>query len=134
MPSLLESERQYLREHPDAIMDPGNQKRLEAAYLDAQRDGIERGSDSYFAFMDERLGYDSGSKASNKSGGGARRTVQTSRDMPKELRDAESRLAAEGVKLTIADAAKISGLTLNEYRDAAKALQDAREFAKQSVA
>lgn len=59
MPGLIDSERDYLRQHPDAVMDASNQPRLQAAYLDAQRLGLSRGSKDYFKFFDERLGYQS---------------------------------------------------------------------------
>lgn len=57
LPSLVDSERQWIRQHPDALLDPANQQRLQVAYLDAQARGLARGSDEYFQFFNDRLGY-----------------------------------------------------------------------------
>jgi hypothetical protein len=40
MPALTNRERQWLREHPDTITNPANQRRLEVAYLDAQAQAL----------------------------------------------------------------------------------------------
>jgi cation transport regulator ChaC len=57
MAGLIPAERDWLREHPDALTNLRLQKKLEAAYLDAEDDGLERGSDEYFEFMEQRLGF-----------------------------------------------------------------------------
>jgi hypothetical protein len=53
---LTSEERAYLRQHPELIRDPVNNKRLEVAYLDAQARGIARGGPEYFDFFNNRLG------------------------------------------------------------------------------
>jgi hypothetical protein len=57
LPDLIDSEREYLREHPDAVRNPLSIERMKVAFLDAKRGGIERGSPEYFALFDDRLGY-----------------------------------------------------------------------------
>jgi len=57
MPALIDSERDWLRRHPDALSDQRQVLRLQAAYIDAQEQGIERGSRDYFDFFNDRLGY-----------------------------------------------------------------------------
>lgn len=61
--ALLPAEREWLREHPEALASPANRQRMDVAFQDATARGIERGSDEYFDFFDERMGY---------AGGGAR--------------------------------------------------------------
>ena len=57
MPNLLPSERDWLRQHPDPLMSPDNQQRLQVAFYDAERKGIKRGSPEYFEHFSERLGH-----------------------------------------------------------------------------
>jgi hypothetical protein len=56
MPGLMDKERDWLRKHPDAI-GGANLTRLQVAYYDATQRNIQRGSDKYFEFLDDRLGY-----------------------------------------------------------------------------
>jgi hypothetical protein len=54
---LTQQERAYLRNHPELVSDPTNNKRLEVAYIDSQQKGLERDSREYFDFLNSRLGY-----------------------------------------------------------------------------
>lgn len=56
-PNLLPKERTWLKQHPEAIIDAGRNQELGVAYMRAQRKGLERGSDAYFAFLDEFMGF-----------------------------------------------------------------------------
>lgn len=59
--ALLPAEREWLREHPEALGSPVNRQRMDVAFQDATARGIERGSDEYFDFFNERMGFaDSG--------------------------------------------------------------------------
>jgi hypothetical protein len=60
MPNLIESEREWIREHPDAVEKPENQQRMTVAFRDSQAKGLTRGSKEYFEFFNERLGYEDG--------------------------------------------------------------------------
>lgn len=56
-PNLSYEEKAWLRKHPDAINDHRQFQRLNAAYYDAVEKNLTRGSDAYFEFLEERLGY-----------------------------------------------------------------------------
>lgn len=58
MPALIDEEREWIRNHPDAVEKPENQQRMTVAFRDSQAKGLKRGSPEYFAFFNERLGYD----------------------------------------------------------------------------
>lgn len=58
MPALTNDERDWLRQHPDAVTNQRQVARLQVAYLDAEQQGIKRGSKEYFRFFEDRLGYD----------------------------------------------------------------------------
>lgn len=57
MQGLVPSEREWLRKHPELITDPKNNRILEAAFYEAERRGLQRGTDKYFEFFDERMGF-----------------------------------------------------------------------------
>lgn len=54
---LLPTEREWLKKHPDAVVDQRQRTRLDAAYFDATERNLARGTPEYFAFVDQRLGY-----------------------------------------------------------------------------
>lgn len=56
-PNLLPTEKDWLLEHQDLLVDRGRGVELEAAYIRATRAGHVRGSDGYFQFLDKELGY-----------------------------------------------------------------------------
>lgn len=55
--NLLPAEKAWLKAHPDVLVDARKNTRMQAAHLDAEDAGHIRGSESYFKFMNERLGY-----------------------------------------------------------------------------
>lgn len=57
LPNLTEKERQWLKEHPDAIADPVRNNELGVAYGRAVRAGHVRGTSAYFEFIEEFMGY-----------------------------------------------------------------------------
>ena len=59
LPNLSDAERDWIREHPDS-MSGENVPRMQVAFRDATARNIKRGSKEYFAFFNERLGYDNG--------------------------------------------------------------------------
>jgi hypothetical protein len=75
MPGLLNSERQWLRDHPDAVTDPLNLQRLDVAFQDAQARGIKRGSEEYFQHFEDRLGYRPVSRRQAQPAGGNTKTI-----------------------------------------------------------
>ena len=57
MQGLLPSQKTWLKEHPDALTDQRKNTRLAAAHFEAEDQGLQPGTTSYFQFLDERLGY-----------------------------------------------------------------------------
>lgn len=57
LPGLMGTERQWLKAHRDVVSDARKNARLQAAYYDAQDEGLSRGTEAYFAFIEEKLGY-----------------------------------------------------------------------------
>jgi len=119
MPNLIDSERKYIRDHPDSVDGRENQMRMQTAFLDATKRGLERGSPEYFAFFSERMGYDDAGGAyepeprrvaapvarSNGGGGGPR------------LREGQVRLSPAQL-----DAARFSNVTPEEYARGVQAM------------
>lgn len=54
---LLPAERDWLKEHPDSLMDRGRNIELDAAYIKATRKGLVRGTADYFKFIEGEMGY-----------------------------------------------------------------------------
>lgn len=112
MPALTAAEKQWCREHPDAVLQ--NQHRLRTAYEDSQYNKIERGSEDYFRFIEDRVYRPTEPESwaparggnGNSNGGG-------------------ERLRPGQVKLSEAQQAhaKASGVTLEEYARGVKQLE-----------
>jgi hypothetical protein len=62
-PGLLQTERDWLIKHQEVLVDPQRGKELEVAYIRATRKGHHRGTDAYFQFLDQELGYSDGKQA-----------------------------------------------------------------------
>ena len=57
LPNLLPSQRDWLREHPDALTDTRKNLRLQGAHVEAEDQGFRPGTQKYFSYLEERLGY-----------------------------------------------------------------------------
>jgi hypothetical protein len=57
MPNLSVQERQWLMKHPELVTTQEGQLRLQAAWYESQQKSIDRNSDQYFNFFDDRFGY-----------------------------------------------------------------------------
>lgn len=58
MPGLTIAEKDWLKQHPDALSDPEKNAYLGAAYWEATKaKGLARNTPQYFQFLEERLGY-----------------------------------------------------------------------------
>src|SRR5262249_32293639 len=64
--ALLPKERQYLKTHPELVLDKGLNDELSVAHNRALRQGIRRGSDAYFTFLDDFLGFKEAPKPAQK--------------------------------------------------------------------
>ncbi len=57
LPNLMQSQRDWLRSHPDALTDQRKNLRLQGAHVEAEDKGFRPGTDKYFTYLEERLGY-----------------------------------------------------------------------------
>jgi len=57
MPNLLPSQKTWLKAHPDAVTDARKYQRLGAYHFEAEDKGFQPGTQKYFDYLDERLGY-----------------------------------------------------------------------------
>jgi hypothetical protein len=57
LPNLMPSQRDWLREHPDALTNPRLNMRLQGAHVEAEDQGLRPGSQKYFDYLESRLGY-----------------------------------------------------------------------------
>jgi len=57
LPNLLPSQRDWLRAHPDSLTDQRKNLKLQGAHVDAEDQGLRPGTQKYFTFLEERLGY-----------------------------------------------------------------------------
>jgi hypothetical protein len=82
--NLFPTERTWLKAHPDALMDAGRKAELDAAYVRATRQGLVRGTDAYFEFIEKDMGYTKPAKA----GDGEERTSIVSAPVSRDSRSA----------------------------------------------
>lgn len=57
LPNLLQSQRDWLKNHPDALTDTRKNLRLQGAHVEAEDKGFRPGTSKYFQYLEERLGY-----------------------------------------------------------------------------
>ncbi len=57
LPNLMQSQRDWLRNHPEALTDTRKNMRLQGAHVEAEDQGFRAGSTEYFDYLDQRLGY-----------------------------------------------------------------------------
>lgn len=55
--NLLPAERDWLKAHPESLMDRSRNVELDAAYIKATRKGLARGTPAYFQFIEKEMGY-----------------------------------------------------------------------------
>jgi hypothetical protein len=55
--SVTPSERDWLRKHPEAVIDAKKNKELEVGYTRAMSKGLSRGTQEYFDYLDDFMGY-----------------------------------------------------------------------------
>jgi hypothetical protein len=123
LPDLLPSEKEWLKSHPDALLDAGNQQRLNIAFHDSVRDGLKRGTPEYFRHMDRRLGYES-EDYSRESSDPTSMVLEANRSKPQ-------RRSRGGREVTLSkeerDMARLSGISEEEYGRQKLHLQDLKK-------
>jgi hypothetical protein len=122
MTQLTPKERNWLIERQSALQDQTNVSRLQIAYADSQKLGIERDSDEYFDFMNERLNF--GLDRGNGQQGSGRTLTSPNEQYVVGGPKVQEQYARPNkpytpqilkVSLTKDEAAKISGLDRREY-------------------
>lgn len=66
-PNLLPKEKEWLRAHPEMIMDGSRDAELGVGYQRAVRQGLIRGTEAYFNFLDEFMGYKTPAKTEERT-------------------------------------------------------------------
>lgn len=66
-PGLVQPEKDWLLKHQEVLVDRQRGVELEAAYIKSQRKGLHRGTDAYFKFLDQELGYSEAPKAEERT-------------------------------------------------------------------
>lgn len=119
-PQLLPAERDWLKQHPEAMIDASRNKELEVAYIKATRKGLSRGTPDYFKFMDAEMGYAQPDKTEDD--------VMTAAPVSRNERGADGRPSSGKVNLTpeMREIAKSMGITDTEYARQVQALETAR--------
>lgn len=56
-PNLLPKEKDWIKLHPEAVLDAARNQELGVAYNRAMREGLQRGTDAYFEYIDKFMGY-----------------------------------------------------------------------------
>lgn len=56
-PNLMAAEKTWLKSHMDSVVDPSRNRELGVAYDRATKKGLTRGSEAYFKFIEEFMGY-----------------------------------------------------------------------------
>lgn len=120
-PALIDAERVWLKAHPEAILDPARNKELDVAYIKATRQGLSRGTDAYFKFIETEMGY-----ARNQEDNGS---MTVSAPVHRNERDNEGRPSGGKIMLSPEqrEIAKSMGISDIEYARQVAAFDVARK-------
>lgn len=100
IPDLTESERRWLKAHPDAITDQQRNNELGVAYHRATKAGHARGTEGYFSFIEEFMGYSKPERTADDRGADEK-TVTVQAPVSRDTRSAATgRLQSSRVELT----------------------------------
>lgn len=66
-PGIVQTEKDWLLKHQEVLVDRQRGIELEAAYIKSQRKGLHRGTDAYFQFLDQELGYTQAPKTEERT-------------------------------------------------------------------
>lgn len=124
-PNLYREEKNWLRQHPEAMSDPRKNAKLNAAYFDAMDKGLSRGSREYFDFIEEQMGYreKKPEQVQNKQEESIVYAAPPSKTVPSGSGAGGSKKVYTLTKEE-AEIAKLSGITPQEYVKQKLILQD----------
>lgn len=139
-PDLLPKEKLWIKEHPELVIDPSVNAELGVGYKHAMKKGLTRGTDAYFQFMNEFLGYAqppaNGKGAANghdedqqiDDTNGA--TIMAGAPVTRQATSMQSGRNTDSFRMTLSpetrELIKTLGITETEYVQNAKKLADAK--------
>jgi hypothetical protein len=120
-PNLLPAEKEWLKAHPDAVVDGKRNNELGVAYERAIKKDLVRGTPAYFAFLEEFMGY----KQPDTNNGETNVSAPPSRNE----RGGDGRPSPNRITLTPEqrEIAKSMGVTDIEYARQVQAFEQARK-------
>jgi hypothetical protein len=129
MTNLSARERQWLMQHQELVATPAGQSRLQTAYWDTEEKGIQRDSDEYFDFFNERFGFPQTSYSAAQTNTGQNYVVGGQRVQQRYQQPTKSYTPeTPKVNLTEREAAKIAGVDMATYKANQKKLQDLKKL------
>jgi hypothetical protein len=125
MPNPSVQERQWLMQHPELVTTQEGQLRLQAAWYESQQKGMERNSNRYFDFFDDRFGF---SRPQQSNGGIDPRIVGDPAMRARYAAPAQPYVPERPkVNLTPREAAKIAGVSEEVWHANNKRLQELKK-------
>lgn len=123
-PNLLPAERQWLKDHPDAVIDMKRNNELGVAYERAVKQGLTRGTPAYFTYLNEFMGYEKPANDADNS-----RETNVSAPPSRQERGGDGRPSANRITLSPEqrEIAKSMGVTDIEYARQVQAFEVARK-------
>jgi hypothetical protein len=119
MPNLMPQEKDWIRQHPDSLMDQTNLRRMDLAFTDATARGLVRGTPEYFEFFEDRLGYRKMDKQQDNGAANASTASGARYAAPVSRGGTSTSASGRSTRVTLTpqerDAAKISGISETEY-------------------
>lgn len=117
MPNIVPKERDWLKAHPEVLVDANIGKELDVGYHRAIKAGHKRGTESYFQFLDEFMGYAEADNTPNDRTEERASIVAAPVSRDNRSSTTGQRLSSSQVKLTPEqrEMAALSGVTDIEY-------------------
>lgn len=134
---ILPTEKEWLRTHPDAIMDQGRKIELDAAYIQATRKGLVRGTPAYFSFLENFMGYNDGEGGerrdnASRNGGDSEREITVAAPVSRETRSSANGQPNGGNQVLLTpeqrDMARSMGLTDVQYAQGVARLREEKKI------
>jgi hypothetical protein len=130
--ALTQSQKDWLKAHPDAWTDQRKNMRLQGAHVEAEDKGLTPGSKKYFEYLETRLGYkteepEEEDEAEDEPPARQRRTLVSapvSRDPPSNNGKSKTKITLTPKQL---EAAQIAGITPEVYARNQLKLQSLKE-------
>lgn len=83
---ILPAEKIWLKKHPEVMLDAARNQEVAAGYIRATREGLHRGTEEYFKFLDEFMGFAKPAPKAEDAGESEERTNVVSAPVSRESR------------------------------------------------